>query len=75
MEYYCKKLNNLIKNYLLTFLKTSRVQMILPKHANETGRCAIAMIAGSIRCVSFGNKYQSNCSIVKRISSNALFIR
>lgn len=59
---------------ILTFLNTSRVAVILPKHSSSAGCCTIAMIVGSIRFILSGNEYQSNCSMVKSISSNASLI-
>lgn len=57
-----------------TFLNTSLVQQILPKHSTKTGFWAFAMIIGSIRLISIGNEYQPSHSIVKLIFSNALYI-
>lgn len=55
-----------------TFLKTSRLHEMLPKHSRLTGSCAMIMIVGSNRLILRGNKYQSNCSMIRSISVNAL---
>lgn len=65
------QINLMIDYLILTFLKTSRVHAMLPKHSNETGSCTSAMIIGSIRLISIGNEYHSNWSIVELILSNA----
>lgn len=65
----------MIDQSIPTFLKTSRVHVILPKHSTVTGRCTTAIIIGSVRCISMGYKYQSNWSIPEPISSNASVIR
>lgn len=64
-----------INRFKLTFLKTSRLHAILPKHSSETDCCVLAKIIGSIRWISIGNKCQSNTSIVKSIFSNASLSR
>lgn len=56
---------------LRTFLKTSRLQIILPKHSNGTGSCAYTMTNGKIRLISFGKRYQAHRSIVRWIFWNA----
>lgn len=66
-----KQLIQLILQCLLTFLKTFRVQAILPKHSNVTGFCAIAMIVGKNRFNSIGNICQLNWAILESISANA----
>lgn len=60
---------------ILTLSKTSRVQAVLPKHSSVTVCCAFAVIIGSNRFISIGNKCQSNLSIDELISSNASFSR
>lgn len=72
MEHGCFRL--LIWYLIRTFLKTSRVHPILPKHSKKTGCCAFTMIIGRIRWNSIGSKYQFDWSRVSLISSNASVI-
>lgn len=65
-------MSNLIVDYFKqTFLKTSRVHLILPKHSNATSFWAMTMMIGSIRCISIGNEYQLICSMVRFVLSNS----
>lgn len=59
----------------LTCLKTFRDNVTLPKHSSSTASCEMAIIIGSIRFKSDGNKYQRDRSIFLLISSNALLTR
>lgn len=47
-----------IKFIRLTFLNTSRVHEMLPKHSNKTGCCKINSVVGSMRFKSFENEFQ-----------------
>lgn len=64
-------LNGSLCQYQRTFLKTSRVHLMLPKHSSKMGCCACIMIIGIIRCIPIGHRYQCKNETVKSISLKA----
>ena len=71
-EEIIRKFRMIQPTHKFTCLKASRVQIVLPK-PQSIAACGVFNIAVRyIRCNSIGNKYQSESSIVRFISSNAL---